>query len=372
MTEREKIERGVLAVVLGHAVGDALGVPHEFKIRSELEAEPCVSMDGFGTHNVPRGCWSDDTSMSLATMDSIVKTGGIDADDIMRRFVSWYRDGEYTPLGSVFDIGWTCLKAIERYIGGESCDRCGESDEYSNGNGALMRIHPIALYLYYTGQRDEAGAKIIEEVSALTHAHPLSRKASVIYAHILWEILDRRSKNAAAIGLIKGIRHAFANSIGDIEKDVAAAHLMIGVNDKEIESELVEFLYTGIDITGSNKEGGDQRYEGHFTELLNVLLFGYKDIDPQPGGSGYVIDTLNSALYSLTTTDSYRDAVLRAVNLGRDTDTTAAVTGALAGALYGVEAIPDEWLEALISRGDIERQSSLFAGVILEKQDKRP
>ena len=143
----------------GQAVGDALGVPYEFRPRGSFE---CAGMVGHGTHGKPAGTWSDDTSMALATCDSIRELGHIDAGDMRRRFESWYRSGEYT-IDGLFDIGGTTAQALSQ---GYGCD--GERD---NGNGSLMRILPLA----FTDATDDE----IRAVSSITHAHATSETECV-------------------------------------------------------------------------------------------------------------------------------------------------------------------------------------------------
>lgn len=138
----------VKAVMLGHAVGDALGVPVEFASREELEENPVTEMEGNGTFPVPAGSWSDDTSMALCTLESLTK-GLIDYDEIMVNFGRWYYKDEFTPTGEMFDAGGTCCGAIDNYfIHKKPINLCGLRDDSANGNGSLMRIHPMALYLY--------------------------------------------------------------------------------------------------------------------------------------------------------------------------------------------------------------------------------
>jgi hypothetical protein len=145
----QNLEMIVKAVIIGHAIGDALGVPVEFCEREELATGPVDDMEAFGTYPVPAGSWSDDTSMSIAALDSL-KNGILDYDDIMNNFVKWCSLDEYTPTGEMFDIGRTCLNAIQNFLktDGKPALECGLSDERSNGNGSLMRILPICLFAY--------------------------------------------------------------------------------------------------------------------------------------------------------------------------------------------------------------------------------
>lgn len=154
------------SAVYGQAVGDALGVPFEFKRRDDFI---CTDMTGHGMHDQPAGTWSDDTSMTLATLDSLASNGGrVDAGDMLARFRSWLDDGAYTPGGVVFDVGSTTAKAIR--IGH------GLSGKWDNGNGSLMRIVPLA----FTGCTDDD----VRTASAVTHANPISTEACVRFVHV--------------------------------------------------------------------------------------------------------------------------------------------------------------------------------------------
>lgn len=308
----------IKAVVIGHAVADALGVPVEFCGRAELTKNPVTDMRGFGTYSVPAGSWSDDTSMSVAALDSLA-SGKTDYKEIMENFKKWYFEGEYTPTGVVFDIGGTCLGAINNY-----CTKpwllpteCGHSDAYSNGNGSLMRIHPFSLMLYYGKAGEDEQDKIIEEASALTHAHERSKLACKIFTRVLFALLESGSKRAAASALkICSERYAASPEAG---------------------------AYSRL-------------FEKDFPELTEKMI----------KSTGYVVDTLEAALWCLFTTESYSECVLKAVNLGGDTDTVAAVAGALAGALYGYSAIPQEWLDVLLKRDYIEEMCARMAGALSE------
>ncbi len=318
-------------VMLGHAVADALGVPVEFMSREQLDRDPVVSMRGFGTHKVPAGSWSDDTSMALATLDSL-SCGRIDYDDIMKKFSAWANKAEYTPTGWRFDAGGTCLDAIWNYQRGIPALKCGLDGDYSNGNGSLMRIHPAVLYLYFKGMADARGIEIIYNISRLTHAHPRSRIACGIYTFVLWELLRDPSKEA----VIRGLR--------------LAADFYSASKYRESEDYLIyeKMLF--------NRIGGIMG-QGNSTESAKSVK---RD---EIKSTGYVLDTLEAAIWCLLTTDSYRDCVLAAVNLGEDTDTVAAVAGGLAAALYGYDAIPAEWLATLIRRDYIEDLCTSAASV---------
>ena len=295
----------VRAVVLGHAIGDALGVPVEFASRRELDNAPIETMEGNGTYPVPKGSWSDDTSMSLATLDSLAN-GMIDYDEIMSNFCDWLNKAKYTPTGLVFDIGRATMKSLLSYMRGENdAINCGQKSELDNGNGSLMRIHPVVLYLANKDMTIDEKLAIIHNVSAMTHGHIRSKIACGIYAFVLWEILNEQSIDAVKEGLQKA-----------------------------------ELYY--------QNEGELKFFNRIFSKTF--IITKREDIK----SSGYVVDTLEAAIWCLLTTSSYRDCVLKAVNLGEDTDTVAAIAGGLAGALYGYNSIPGEWLEDLLERDEIE------------------
>ncbi len=295
----------VRSVALGHAVGDALGVPVEFCTREELDADPVTDMRGFGTYPYPAGCFSDDTSMALAMLDSL-SSGKIDWDDMMIKFGAWYFDDAYTPTGVTFDCGGTCATAIENCFARDlPVAECGLSGEHSNGNGSLMRMYPISLIAYRPQEKPDSTDELIDQASALTHAHERARLGCKIYTRVLHALL-KTPERAAIKNALREAGALYANS--------------------------PDFP--------------------HYERLCSP------DFDTLPRKSirstGYVVDTLEAAIWCVLTTDGYQKCVCKAVNLGEDTDTVAAVAGSLAGALYGYGAIPEEWLNTLKRRAYIE------------------
>jgi len=322
------------AVMIGHAVGDALGVPVEFCSRDEIAKNPVTDMNGYGTYPLPAGAWSDDTSMSLCALDSLAK-GTVDYDDIMENFVRWVSLDEYTPTGEMFDIGRTCLTAIRNYLetDGKPALECGLNDEHSNGNGSLMRIHPFALYTYAKGMKLGPSLDIIHEASAITHAHTRSKLGCAIYSMVLWGLLEEPTKERA----LKEMENALV-MYDAIDLD---NHYWAEENQHNVKPEDNQICtFSGIN-----------EVENYLFASRGALL-SKKEDDIQ--STGYVVHTLEAALWCLLTTDNYRDCVLKAVNLGEDTDTVAAVAGGLAGAMYGYDAIPKEWRDTLIKREYIE------------------
>ena len=317
----KKLVEKIKAVMIGHAIGDALGVPVEFCSREELVANPVTDMRGYGTYPVPAGSWSDDTSMSIAALDSLA-SGKLDFDDIMVKFGEWYYNDKYTPTGKMFDVGYTCAHAITNYIEYHApINECGLRAENSNGNGSLMRIHPFVIYakikfLNGTEEGYWSWMNCLKQASALTHAHERSIMGCHIYADCLCFLLKEPTKES----LKEGIKFA------ELDLDF-----------------LPEF------------EHYKRIFEPDFEKLT------VDDIK----SSGYVVDTLEAALWCLLTTDSYKECVLKAVNLGEDTDTVAAVVGGLAGALYGYDAIPKEWLDTLKRKDYLEKMCERAANAWL-------
>ncbi len=283
-----KVYDGIMGVV----VGDALGVPAEFKRRGEFHID---GMTGFGSHNRKPGTWSDDSSLTLALVDSIAHKGGIDYNDIMENFLRWYRYAEFTADGEVFDIGNATYRALWRYMKGAKPLECGGTDERDNGNGSLMRILPIAF--------TKANSEEIMNVSALTHAHRIAKNACLVYVELARRLIDGMDRFSA----LKSVAELCGNELARLQN-------IADIPENEIES------------------------------------------------SGYVVHTLEAAVWCLLKYDNYHDAVLAAVNLGRDTDTTAAVTGGLAGIAFG--NIPDEWIGAIAKKDWIEWHCDRFQSVV--------
>lgn len=290
------------SILLSTATADALGVPVEFKPRAYLKEHPVTDMQEFGTYNQPKGSWSDDTSMTLCLAESIIE--GLDLQNLANKFVAWKNDNYWTPHGWVFDIGIGTRIAIERLEQGEKPELAGGFDEMDNGNGSLMRILPLVLFTkdFPIEQRFEWTKK----VSSLTHAHMRSVLACFYYLEFAKKLIEGIDKWQAYAAL----QIEFINYVESLK-----------INPLEIQK---------------------------FHRLLFQDIA--KETEENIKSSGYVVDTLEASIWCLLTTDSYKEAVLKAVNLGHDTDTTAAVTGGLAGLLYGFDGIPKDWLDVLVKK----------------------
>ena len=263
----------------------------------------------------------------------------------MQRFTAWLDKGEYTAHGEVFDVGIATRKALQRFKQGTDPLECGGTSENDNGNGSLMRIFPIIFCLSQFGAllvSDYAPCYIAESecvtiahrISSLTHAHKRSRMACGIYY-------------AVAIQLWKSKYEKTLNSAINYGLQAAKARYKTGVYNEK---------FVKID-----RESGRAKYttEKYTEELKHYKRLFRRDFAKLPEeeikSTGYVVDTLEAALWCLLNTDNYKDCVLKAVNLGCDTDTVAAVAGGLAGIFYGVDGIPKEWLEKLARRDYIEK-----------------
>lgn len=306
--------------IMGLVVGDAVGVPVEFSYRKDLKENPVTDMRQYGTHQQPKGAWSDDSSMALANLASLHR--GYDLKDIAEQFSRWDKEEIYTPMGAVFDMGMTCSRAIRKFQDTGDVKTCGMYGEEDNGNGSLMRIMPMCIYVYElqeNGLSDKEAIQMIHDVSALTHGHLRSKMACGLYYFVSKEIIDHRNEKT----LLECMQAGFDKGFAFYRKDFM---------------NLVEM--------------------SHFARLTNMAVFQQADEDTIES-SGYVLHTIEAAIWSLLNSDTYKSAILKAVNLGRDTDTTAAVAGGLAGLYYGYDAIPEDWRKAIIQKEWIEELCDL-------------
>lgn len=312
------MDERILGGIFGVAVGDALGVPVEFMSRQELRKKPVSEMTGYGSHNQPPGTWSDDTSLTLCLVESLCEAG-YDLADTGKRFVRWYREGYWTPFGDVFDIGNTTRQAILRLECGIDPVLAGMADERSNGNGSLMRILPASLY--FAGSEDRVMYDAVCKISCLTHGHPRSQLGCVLYSLLVQELL-------------KGGRPG------------SAYQEMIIRAQKVCEGSVIAGELT------------------NYRRILNGSLPGLTEKEIR--SDGYVVSTLEAAIWCLLNNSDFSGTVLAAVNLGADSDTTGAVAGGLAGICYGFSSIPQTWLEKLVRFDEILVLGKCFAAVCLK------
>ncbi len=287
MTKLEKIEGGLIGLI----VGDALGVPYEFHSASDLPSENEIEFEPpqwfRRSHaGVPSGTYSDDSAQALILLNTLLECGKFDAEHFAKGLVDWYEKGFMAVDGKVFDIGIQTSKAVDELNNGINPLLAGGVDEYSNGNGSLMRVLPLVLW--HQGSDDDL-VEIAEMQSCITHAHLRSRICCALYC--LW------AKN-------------LLNETGD-EWNKA-----------------VEFL---------------RDYYKNHTDKISQLEFNIKpDDEHKINGSGYVVDSLFSAKWACEK-NSFEETVKAAIKLGNDTDTTACIAGGIAGIKHGVNSIPIRW-----------------------------
>lgn len=296
-TDLAAIRDRATGAMLGLAVGDAVGTTLEFRGRDSYP--PLDDMVGGGPFALGPGQWTDDTAMALALATSLDECGRLDEADLLARFSDWYRNGTYSCTGTCFDIGGTTAYALQRWRAtGERFP--GSTDPRTAGNGSLMRLAPVAVRYWHDRDalRDAAARQ-----SRTTHGAPEAVDACVAYAEILAEAIAGQPRSQ----VLRPRDDAHAGAIAR--------------------------------IIGGAWRGRPRR-----------LVW----------SSGYVAHSLEASLWSVGRTADFRSAALTAANLGVDADTTAAVTGQLAGALYGATAIPEVWLNRLAWRDEIEALAGLL------------
>ncbi|MBO9633124.1 MAG: ADP-ribosylglycohydrolase family protein [Chitinophagaceae bacterium] len=296
----------VKGALYGVAIGDALGVPAEFKTREFMEENPVTDFEGFKIHNQPPGTFSDDASLTFCLAESLCT--GYDLLDMADRFVRWQTKGYWGAHGKVFDIGNTTYRAISRLKRGVQPELAGDFEEENNGNGSLMRILPL---VFYTKDLDlEARYDVVKDVSSMTHGHIRAVIACFYYLEFALLLLSGKDKFEAYEKAAKNVNQLLRKK---------------AVNEKEIA------LYDPI------------------------LADDINSYPPQRiRSSGYVVDTLLASVWSFISTENYSEATLKAVNLGYDTDTAGAVTGGIAGLYYGVNGIPEKWKREIARSEDID------------------
>lgn len=299
--EENSIESKKIGALFGFVCGDMIGVPVEFENRTERKEDPVKNARAYGTYNQPIGTWSDDTSLTLALIDCVNK--GFSMSSLTEGFVEFLRQAKYTPYGKVFDIGNTTITAISNIEKGVPYSKCGGKEESDNGNGSLMRILPLGLL--WGEVSDEKIIPLVEGISMITHAHPRSQFACLFYAYLVKELLVSESKEAALNETI----NYFGQSCFDEKYG----------QERKIYNRII------------SKE---------------ILTLSENDIK----STGYVVDSLEASIWCFLKEDSTKEIILKAVNLGGDTDTIAAIAGGLAGAFYGINDVPNNWIQLLAKK----------------------
>lgn len=304
------------SALFGVAVGDALGVPVEFNDRKTILQNPVKDMIGYGTYNLPPGTWSDDSSLTFCLAEALTKK--FDLNAVAQNFVEWFFNNYWTARGNVFDIGNATKEAIDNLRNGVPPNLAGGNDVSSNGNGSLMRILPLVFYLIDKPLKERY--EITNQISSITHGHIRSIISCFYYLEFARQLVEQKDKFTIY---------------------------------KNLQTEIPDFLHS-LSINPTEIALFDRLLKGNIFDLPEEKI----------SSSGYVLHTLEASIWCLLTTHNYREAVLKAVNLGSDTDTTGAVCGGLVGLLYGYENIPTGWLAVLARRDDIEDLSVRMASIL--------
>lgn len=305
-----RLKNQILATIYGGIIGDMIGVPVECKQRGSYAVS---DVTGYGTYHQPPGTWSDDTSLTLCLIENIVEQG--DTETLMNKFVRYQEEGYWTPHDDMFTIGRGTAEAIARFKQGHPPEKCGGISEYDNGNGALMRVAPLAFILLNNFDFLEK-VETIKKYTEITHAHPRSIVGSIIYVELLIRLYYNNSLKEA----IQEINELFAKHFEETQ---------------DYQKELISY---------------ERIFADNFLELPKEQIF----------SDGYVVHTLEAAIWCLANSTSFKDAVLKAVNLGDDTDTVGFVTGTLAGMYYTIDEIPSEWLEQIVKKAAIDQLLKQF------------
>ncbi len=312
----------IIDALIGIAVGDALGVPFEFNTRDQMKKNPAKEMIGFGRYTVPAGTWSDDSSLTFCLAESLIE--GYDLADIAANFVKWRDANFWTARGYVFDIGITTSEAItvlKNILQNKEYEELTRlkylGDEYDNGNGSLMRIMPLLFYI--KGMDISRQFRIIQDVSALTHKHMRAAMCCLIYLRLAEHIYNGTDK-------------------------IESYFLM--------QTEILSFWKT-IDYSPNESK--------LFIRLIESDIRDVPYADLKSGG--YVMESIEASIWCFLQKHTYQEVVITAINLGHDTDTTAAIAGGLAGLYYGLDGIPDIWISAIARLEDI-----ILLGEKLEKR----
>jgi ADP-ribosylglycohydrolase len=312
----EKIKNALYAAI----VGDALGVPVESSTRQQLALCSVKNMLGYGRWDQPEGTWSDDSSLTLCTMESLAR--GYDIEDIGQTFCKWIFDGYWTSTGFVFDAGLTTFMALDKIRNDKtSALKSGCSGEEDLGNGSLMRMLPVAVY--FKDDPIDSFLKTVHDISAITHAHPRAKLGCGIYSLLVRELMVNKDKTGA-------YRTSVTQAI-DFYKPLP-----------EFSEEL-----------------------RHFDRILSTGIGGLKP--EQIRSTGYCVDTLEAGIWCLLNYSNTKDVLLAAVNLGMDTDTTGLVAGGIAGLHYGMEGVPAAWINSLARKKDIDIMIEHFTSCTIRR-----
>ncbi len=322
------IKEKILSMILGGIVGDVLGVPFEFKKGDSFKI---TEMVGNGTHNQPLGTYSDDTSLTMCLIENIIENG--DENTLLEKFKLYLEEGYWAPFGKCFDIGITTRRAIQKYKKGIIANKCGSNSEYDNGNGALMRISPLvpiinkrntnSIFKYNNYVKYKID--LVKSICEITHRHPRSTLACIIYIEFMNSLFD------------------------NIDKFIAY----------EKTKKIIKSYFNKKDFLGKDEF---KKEFNHFHRILgnNIYTYNINEIY----STGYVIHSLEAAMWCFLKYDNYKDTVFNAINLGDDTDTIGFITGTMAGLYYGINSIPKDWINNIKDIEKIKNKCEQFYNYI--------
>lgn len=305
MKNISELENSFIGALVGLACGDAVGTTLEFEIRGSFE--PIDDMVGGGPFNLEVGQWTDDTSMALCLGYSLAFQKAFDPTDQMNRYCNWYENGYMSSNGECFDIGMTVSAALREFLTTKS-PYSGSTEEYTSGNGSLMRLSPIPIF--YNSDYD-ACINYAGKSSRTTHGSAECIDSCRLFASLIFNAFTAKNK-----------------------------------------SEIFEL----------------NQYQPYCEKVISIAKMEFMDLEyMQLTGSGYVIESLVSALWCFMKGETFKECILLAANIGNDADTTAAICGQVAGAYYGVSGIPKEWRESISMAEEIEKLALDLSTIHSEK-----
>lgn len=293
----------IKGTIYGGAIGDALGVPVECRTRTDVRNTSFIKIEN------QLSFFSDDTSLTLASMDALVESD-FKRETFMKNFINWLYYGNYTTLGYAYGYGKGTKNAIDKFIKTNNVSNCGNDSFENNGNGALMRISPVCLALLSEEHNWNTIVTRLKNITALTHSHQISLLGNLIYFVFFKTLIETKDKYIAY-------------------------------------DNMRNFDYS-------------KWFDNVTINFYDKLLNGNYNTEPEDKRNFYVVDTLISVIYCIMNNNNFEDSIKCAIKLGYDTDTVAAITGNLAGALYGYNSIPKNWLKRLEGKNLLDISIKMF------------
>ena len=284
---------------MGFVVGDTLGFPNSGKKREELLDNPITGIKPFDDQSIDEGSWSNNTSLMIATVDSINAKCAIDLEDMMLKYSIYKNHASYTPSGIVLDIDKTTLRTVDKYMEDKKELECGSNDSLTNK--PLMRMLPLAYYAIDTHLKDIEVLELVKKVCSLTHLNEICQMACYVYVRLMMFLINGKDK-LAAYNMTRAVDYTMFSSETIMRFDRV-------LNDDITKYKLKEII-TDDDI----------------------------------------VNTLEASIWIFLNSNNYKESIIGSINLGEDTSSIGAITGSLSGTLYGEESIPEEWKDKLIKK----------------------